>query len=89
MSNVKGMPGYYPPCEQHVERPFRGTISGRVRLLAKSPRHQTASFFIGNRRLEIKAQALPDWFKDGALIEFEVSDQTTIRLILAAKDTVQ
>lgn len=79
MSNVKGLPG----CVDYSHTPQRphGTMHGFVRLLAKSPRHRIASFFLNDRKMTIATQELPSWFQDGAHVEIEFSEHTTITLI--------
>lgn len=84
MSNVKGLPGYVE-CDDHKPQSFRGTMHGYVRLLAKSPRYKTATFFLNDRQFSINASVLPEWFTDGAHVEIEVAEQTTFRLITPAR----
>ena len=70
MSNVKGLPGYVE-CTDYPQRPFVGSMHGYVRLLANSQRLKTATFFLSDRKLEMKNNGLPEWLKDGAHIEIE------------------
>lgn len=84
MSNLKGLPGHVE-CSDHQPRPLHGIMHGYVRLLAKSPRHKTATFFLNDRKISVKASVLPGWFTDGAHVEIELAEQTTFRLITPAR----
>ena len=61
-------------------------MHGYVRLLAKSPRFETATFFLNDKKIQIKNKGLPDWLKDGAHIEIEFlqNGSQTITLIYEA-----
>ncbi len=85
MSNVKGFP-VYVECSDYPPPPFRGTMHGYVRMLAKSPYHKTASFFLNDRQFQVNRHDLPDWVDDGAHIQVEAGEsQTKITLINPAR----
>lgn len=84
MSNVKGLPGYVE-CDDYRPIPPRGTMHGYVRLLAKSPRYNTVSFFLNDRKFLFDKSDLPEWVNDGAHIEIDFGQDTIIRLITPAQ----